>query len=658
MPASDPNDSTWYVLRYPADWGDDADPDGPFRAESAPWLSSTLFHDELRHVTELRPADPEVDALPIPGIAVEPGGDSFRVDPKGKLVKRRCDGSEVAFPCEPDLVRRPAGLAIDRRGWLYVADPGARRVVVIDVRSQSAVDVLSAGTEPVDVAVSAAGRVAVADRSGLVHLFTSGRRPVASFAPRNVEGLPLVPHPIAVMYDDEDRLLVADARHPRLLRFHADGTPDADVELSSLAAGLAAIDLDALQDLYGPVRPVFVAGPGCDCPPSDGPARLAAVHLALRVVRLALGRTWTTEGVYVSRRLDGGAPGTEWHQVVVDADLPEGTSLVVETATSEHPTTAPTSWDAPRDALGDPVPFAADLPDQLVQSGAGRYLWVRATLRSDGKATPSIRAIRAYYPRNSPLALLPAHWQRDPDARAFLQRFLALVERVNTGVEARYEQFLRDLNPDAVSDGWVDWLGALIDLTFDPSWPLERRRALLAAAMELYRRRGTPEGLRRYVEIYTGTSPVVLESFLGRPARSGYLGVPGTVLGCNVQLCSCKPDETPDAELYARYAHRFTVVAPVASDCDVTVTRSVVERIVEVNKPAHTVHAVELALPDARVGLQARVGVDLVLGGPTPAAMRTVPEPGSPVDGATLGVDSVLGDRGTGASGGRGILEL
>ncbi|MEZ4242075.1 MAG: phage tail protein, partial [Myxococcota bacterium] len=387
-------------------------------------------------------------------------------------------------------------------------------------------------------------------------------------------------------------------------------------------------------------------------------AQLVARHRALRVSRLRLVRRFEAEGTWISRRLDGGAPGVQWHKVVVDADLPDGASLVVETASSESATAVPERWDVPRDAAGRPIPFRADLPDQLVQSPPGRFLWLRATWSSRGDETPSVRAIRALTPRNSPLALLPAYWQRDPATRTFTERFLALVEGVNTGIELRYEQFLRDLNPDAVSADWVDWLADLVDLSFDPSWTLARRRAVLAAAMELYRTRGTPRGLRRYVGLYTGVEPVVLEGFAARPGRPGYLGVPGTVLGCNLQLCGCAPDATPEADLYARHAHRFTVVAPIPAGCDGDVAAGVVARIVARTKPAHTVHDVQIARPDARVGLQSRVGVDLVLGAPTAAAVRVVPDVRTPVAGGVLGRDSVLGDDGSGAMGGRGLLDL
>lgn len=647
----DPNDATFYVLRYPTDFGEGGEESDPFQAESYPFLSPELFHDAERHVTELRPTAPRGENRPPPGIAVEPGGDVFQVNRNGQLIQRLCDGTEAPFPCEPDLLRQPSGMALDRRGWLYIADPGAQRVMVLDIRTGAAVNVLSAGEEPVDVVVAASGLVFVADRTGRIFRYSPTLRALGSFEPRNGSTLPTEPEPIAVMIDAMGRVLVADARHPRLLRFNREGAPLADIEFSAatMERTSASMASDVLQALYGPRRPVFLATPGCDCPTSDGAARLTAVHLAIRLARLSPGRAFHTLGLFVSRRLDGGAPGVQWHKIVVDADLPAGTALTIETVTSDRSEAVPSSWDAPRDATGLPIPFSDEVPDQLVQSEPGRFLWLRMALSSDGKATPSVRAIRVFYPRNSPLELLPAHWQREAGSRRFLQQFLALVERVNTGVETTFEAFIRDLHPDAVPSELVEWLGALIDLSFDPSWPLERRRALLAAAMELYRLRGTPEGIRRYVEIYTGRTPVVLESFLERPGRSPYLGVPGLVLGCNVHLCVSAPDRTPDAELYSRYAHRFSVVVPLPDPCDIEVMQAVVDRIVAVNKPGHSAHTVEIVQADARVGLQARVGIDLVIGARTGSGLSIAGEATTdPSGGSVLGNDSVLDGRGGG----------
>jgi hypothetical protein len=90
----------------------------------------------------------------------------------------------------------------------------------------------------------------------------------------------------------------------------------------------------------------------------------------------------------------------------------------------------------------------------------------------------------------------------------------------------------------------------------------------------------------------------------------------------------------------------------VDDPCDAEVTLRAVDRIVEVNKPAHTTHRSETVFPDARVGLQSRVGLDLVLG--AAGAPGTLLGDGfrtaeldaiGPRSGGVLGIDTVLGAR-------------
>src|SRR5262245_4251243 len=248
MPSHDANNATWYVLRYAEDFnprpGVVPDPSSPFDQPSFPYLQQSLLFDQRRGVLELCPEPPPFAADPPPGLAVDLGGDVYRVDECGVLIVVRCDGSSAAAPCEPGILAQPAGLAIDRGGYLYVADPAARRVVVIDPEDGTVRAILGGGgpigclVEPIDVAVSPAGLVFVADRAGgRVAVFSAAMRPVGSFP---LDGAPgKDPQPIAVTIDAAGNVLVADAFYPRLLTYAPDGTRLADVDLTSLVTPLA-----------------------------------------------------------------------------------------------------------------------------------------------------------------------------------------------------------------------------------------------------------------------------------------------------------------------------------------------------------------------------------------------------------------------------------
>ncbi len=657
MPTRDANNATWYLLRYEEDFTPPRP--GVPALKVPPEIDIHLAYDPARHVLELlpEPVPPDDPVRPLPGLAVDLSSEVYRVDPKThQLLVRRCNGQEDLVVCQPQVLARPLGLALDRRGFLYVADPGVGRVVVLLPEDGSVQAVLVEGLiEPVDVAVAPDGTIFVADRAsdraegGQIARFDAGFRSLGAFEPRNPVALPETPRPIAVMVDADGTLLVADATHPRLLRFDSSGNAMADVELTTIAREVRTDEIrpESPATAYGNRLPRFRAG---TCPPPltdrDGGSRLAEVHRGLRLLRLRLARRFESIGVYLSRALDSGTPGTTWHRVDVEADIPEGTTILVETATAETLDGFLTpDWRSPT-IDGEIVPMTGNLREQLVQSPPGRFLRLRLTLLSDGGDTPSVRSVRILYPRVSYLDLLPRVYRRDPESALFLEHFLALFERVFTGVEDRYEAFSRDLNPAAAPRDVIDWLACLVDLSFDPSWPLERRRALVGEAMALYRDRGTIQGIARYVEIYTGQRPEILEAFLHRPSRPSYLGSAGSVLGCSFALAAVVPDTLPDDALASRYAHRFTVFVYLDDPCDSKTVLPVVDRIVTVNKPAHTVHTLCPVRADARVDVQSTVGIDFVLGGrEAPETMLGgCPEIGAPASGAAvLGVDSILG---------------
>lgn len=652
MPTRDSNNATWYMLRYATDFT----PRAPSANDLAPpqfvpASGPALFYDDGRNVLELLPLKPAQALAPLPGFVVDLDGEIYRVDPASlQLLRRFCDGTEVQLLCEPGILRAPAGLALDRRGFVYVADPLLARVIVLRPEDSSAVAILAGDLrQPVDVAVAPDGRIYIADpAAGRIAIYDAGFRPAGDFVSQGVNPLPATPQPVAVTIDADGSVLVADANYPWLLRFDHRGTPLGDVSLPTLLEPLVAQGIslaDPLALLAGPSAR-FIAG-ACWPPytPDDIGVKLAMIHRALRLLALKLSHSFPLSGVVLSAALDGLVPGTIWHKIVVGADVPAGTWITVESVTSDDINALVSKlsgatagddlpWRAPQQA-GTPIGFTTQVADQLVQSAPGRFLRLRITLGSNGQATPSLRWLKVLYPRVSYLASLPRVYQSDAGAALFLQHYLALFERILTGVEDRYEQFSRWLDPRAAPLEIINWLGLLVDLTFDPSWPLARRRALVGAAMELYRTRGTIAGLQRYVEIYTGTTPVIREMFLERPGQPALIGAGANVLGLGLALLPPSATTAPAEALIAAYAHRFTVLVYADDACDAETLLPVVDRIVAVNKPAHTVHTLVAVYPDARVDVQNTIGMDLVVGGGVP-----VP-PGS---GGGLGRDTVLRD--------------
>jgi len=147
------------------------------------------------------------------------------------------------------------------------------------------------------------------------------------------------------------------------------------------------------------------------------------------------------------------------------------------------------------------------------------------------------------------LAYLPPIYQRDP----FLGRFLLAFEGLLAPIEQTVDHFDLYLSPRTTPECFLEHLARWLGMALDEKWPAATRRALLAEAVELYRRRGTRWGLSRYIEIVTGVVPEIVE-----------------------------PEDRP--------FHFRVVLRPPAGQA---VDLATVERIIQANKPAHTTYELD-----------------------------------------------------------------
>lgn len=265
--------------------------------------------------------------------------------------------------------------------------------------------------------------------------------------------------------------------------------------------------------------------------------------------------------------------------------------------------------------------------------------WIGARLRGDGTSSPVVRQVRIDYRRETYLAHLPEVFARPDAQRDFLERFLALHESVLGGLEQAIDDLPLLLDaacaPDE-ADSWLTWLCGWLAFERSDLWSMARTRAHLADAFSLAARRGTIEGLRRYLKLYAGLESRIQE---GRdPGRCWLLGESST-LGFSTALASgplqgavLGSSATLDESHLAREdgrtvlsddeAHRFCVQVyrtPSAPRDALARARAVLDR----EKPAHTTYHLQMIEANLRVGVQARVGIDAVVGAPRRARLGT-----------------------------------
>jgi phage tail-like protein len=342
---------------------------------------------------------------------------------------------------------------------------------------------------------------------------------------------------------------------------------------------------------------------------------------------------YEASGRLLTAPLDSGLPGCRWHRLRVDADAPPGTSVAVAIATTDG---------SPDGREPHPVDWYDAGPhprDVLLRTPPGRWAFVRVRLTGDGAATPTVHRIRLDLPRRTGLDDLPAVYSEDPRARDFGERFVSLFDAFLDDVDAAIAGRPALLDAEALPDDALGWLGGLIGLGLEAEMPVRRRRDLITAAPDLYRRRGTPAGLRDTLRIALGVPASVEELGTTRPwgavgtARLGGVRLFGRSTA-RVRLGTSRlgqaplvSDGDPDLDAVRSGEHRIRVHVPALDEDGHRVDLDVVTRVVRSQTPAHIAISVSRARPGMAV-VAARLGIDTVLLPPEPAVIGQ-PSPGT-----------------------------
>lgn len=208
-------------------------------------------------------------------------------------------------------------------------------------------------------------------------------------------------------------------------------------------------------------------------------------------------------------------------------------------------------------------------------------LTVPPSYSTSGQATPTVpspparangrrrRELPAYdgYPDSVYLQYLPGIYRQDP----FIRRLLLIFESVMLPLERVVDTLPLYTEPEMAPEEFLPWLAQWVSLSLDTAWPVERQRALIADAVEIYRWRGTKRGLKKHIAAYTGIEPIVQES------QGGFVLGSESGLGWTTQLVTLP-----------RNPLLFIVTAPVHNPRGID--PGVLRAIIDEDKPAHAVY--------------------------------------------------------------------
>jgi phage tail-like protein len=205
---------------------------------------------------------------------------------------------------------------------------------------------------------------------------------------------------------------------------------------------------------------------------------------------------------------------------------------------------------------------------------------------------------------------LPGIYQdADEENADFLQRFLLISAHLTSGVEENLE-FVHELfDPRITNAKWLPWLASWLAMPVLEGWSEEKRREIIQRTPELYRKRGTAEGLKLALRLFADVKAEIHEGEWPYPGlvigRSSTIGK-DTVLSPPVFVSQCFTVDLPDKKAEISRERLRTVQA-----------------LVETEKPAHAHYALVFeeteptyeAVPFLHVGKTGRIGVDARIGG-------------------------------------------
>ncbi len=396
-------------------------------------------------------------------------------------------------------------------------------------------------------------------------------------------------------------------------------------------------------------------------------------------------------GLWVSEWLDSSVFDCQWDVLDLTlAALPPGATVTVRTRTTasvpaagELPPfealSALGSWSQPVTLAGEAQP-AAERPHPptqvLVASPNGRYLQCLIELVSDGTRVPIVASLRVRFPRESWLQYLPAIYAQPDEQRSFLDRYLAIAQATWTGLEAELESFERYLDPRAVPAEALPYLANWLDLQLDGSLTADQHRQLLQALPDLWRHWGTVAGLRTWVRVHLAVLsgldvelieksglPGIVERFVERrhlivqPPGESTRVAPQALWSPSVERrfqvgvfdregeIALVSIGDPEEDVFRHYAHAFRVYVPAAW-VPSPAAQALLQRAIDLQRPAHTSFSLVLVEPRFRIGGQSTLGLDSVIGGdnaPWRVSCAADPAASGRTTGSGLGIDSTLG---------------
>jgi len=384
------------------------------------------------------------------------------------------------------------------------------------------------------------------------------------------------------------------------------------------------------------------------------------------------------QGLLFSQGIDSHLYKCQWDRLSLQTFVPSGTRIKISTFSAETELTTNQLMDL-TDSLWRTSQWIYPQKqvmfdwDCLVTSQAGRFLWLKIEMFSDGLSTPILKGIQLDFPRISLRRYLPSVFGEETNAADFTDRFLSIFDRGFRQIESQVDCIAQLFDPlsapsEPGKSDFLSWLASWIGVTLDRQLPIKTRRNLVKNAGKLFQCRGTLKGLTSMLDLYLGFSKRSCDTVNQSKSNRGNLSTPceecsnkqpanwqppqlilehyklrrwlflgvgrlgeqakiwgqkivnrsqlnGVGIKGNAQMgvTQLNTRQQPLTDPFNEYAHKFTVFLPAWVSRLDHFEKSI-SRLVSDEKPAHTQHEINYVEPRFRVGIQSMIGFDSVIG--------------------------------------------
>lgn len=206
------------------------------------------------------------------------------------------------------------------------------------------------------------------------------------------------------------------------------------------------------------------------------------------------------------------------------------------------------------------------------------------------------------------IKLLPVYLRSESEPLGLLEPLIAvwetiLVKKPDEMRQLALKQILQQTwSYFALKDtpeDFIDWLAVHLGLILNSDWELPQKKVLLAEALTFYRKRGTKQALRGYLNLY------VAGKITARNVR--IIDSPGIQVG----VYSIVGVSTIIEGLYCFAVHVRLSVIPLPEV--LRKKEPALRELIDREKPAHTRYGIQMQVPTMSIGVYSRIGVDTLL---------------------------------------------